>query len=206
MKGNRNKILIWILTWAVLFLVVIYSPIGSPELYRQNNYSSYNQVVNFSGGIANAPKRHVVQQYEETELAVPVYTREHKSYAVNTVVKPTGYNHQAVYAVTSPANNRKVTNQISARSGGGFTFAGSRGKSAQETSTRSNVEVTSISSDLAMAEDPVTNRQLATADEMSGGTDPGDTPIGPPIPVGEGLLALFLMAGGYALFKRITRI
>lgn len=206
MKGNRNKILIWILTWAVLFLVVIYSPIGSPELYRTDSYTTINQGVNFSGGIANAPAKHIVQQYEETELEIPVYTRESKSYTVNKVLKPTTYNHQPVYAVASPANNRVVSTRNDGGATGNFSFAGSRGKSAQEVSTRSNVEVTSFSTDLALSEDPVTTRQLASNDELLGGTDPGGDPTGPPIPVGDGMLALFLMAGGYALKKRISRI
>jgi len=169
-------------------------------------YTSYKQGVNFSGGIANAPTKHVVQQYEETELAIPVYTREYKSYTVNKLVKPTSSNHQPVYAVASPAGNRAVSAQNSGSATGYFGFTGSRGKSAQETSTRSNVEVSSFSTDLAMAEDPVTNRQFASESELNGGTDPGDSPTGPPIPVGDGLLALFLLAGGYVARIRFTRI
>src|SRR5450759_1973386 len=52
----QKNILVWVLPLAGLLLVVLYSPIGSPDLYKQRKYFIENQGVNFNGGIKNAPK------------------------------------------------------------------------------------------------------------------------------------------------------
>ena len=203
MKSNRKNILIWLLTWAVLFLVIIYSPIGSPDLYRPTNYAVYNQGVNFNGGIANAPTVHTYQQYEEPDLAIPAYTPAPKTYTVNASAGTSGTTGKTSYSVLAPANTRTATTQSSGgvASGGGFSFIGSRNQSAQGTSTPQTVNISSLSTDLAVVQDPTT-RQLATT-TTDGGTDPGGDPTGPPIPVGDGFWVLLLMAGGYAFKTRI---
>jgi len=197
--------MIWFLTWAVLFVVVIYSPIGSPELYEQNKYNGYYPGVNFSSGIANAPTMHTIAQYEETDLGIPVYTPERKTYTVNSVSQSAKDNHHTNYTVASPINNRTTSNQSIGGAGGGSTFMGSGTKSAQGKFTPQNVNVSSFSTDLAIAEDPTT-RQLAGNGILDGGTDPGGDPTGPPIPVGDGFWILLLLAVGYALKKGIPRI
>ena len=45
-----------ILACAFLLVLVLYSPIGSPENYVQNSYYTKNQGVSFSGKIQNAPR------------------------------------------------------------------------------------------------------------------------------------------------------
>jgi len=197
--------MIWFLTWAVLFVVVIYSPIGSPELYTQNDYDGYYPPVNFSTGIANAPTMHTIQQYEETDLGIPVYTPEQKTYTVNTPVQSRRDNHHTNYAVEAPINNRTTSNQSIGGGGGGSTFMSSGNKSAQGKSTPV-IGASSFSTDLALAEDPSTTRQLAGNAVLDGGTDPGGDPTGPPIPVGDGFWILVLMAIGYVIKLRIAKI
>jgi len=201
-KGNKKNILIWLLTWAVLSLVIIYSPIGSPELYRPSNYMVYNQGVNFNGGIANAPTGHSYQQYEEPDLAIPTYTPAPKTYTVNTSAGTSGTTGKTSYSVVAPAN-RTATTQSSGGvgSGGGFTFIGSHNQSAMGTSTPQTVNISSLSTDLSVVQDPTT-RQLASNGTLNGGTDPGGDPTGPPIPVGDGFWVLLVMAGGYAIIKK----
>lgn len=202
MKGKQKNIVIWFLTWAVLFVVVIYSPIGSPELYQQNRYDGYYTPVNFSTGIANAPAMHALPQNEETDLGIPVYTPERKTYTVNTAIQSTKDNHHTNYTVSAQTNNRTTSNPGIGGGGGGSTFMGSGNKSAQGKFTPT-VIVSSFSTDLAAAEDPT--RQLAGNAVLDGGTDPGGDPTGPPIPVGDGFWILLIMAAGYVMKKRITK-
>ena len=48
MHKSENTILIWVLIWAGLLLALLYSPIGSPNLYNHTNYFTENQGVNFN--------------------------------------------------------------------------------------------------------------------------------------------------------------
>jgi len=49
MNKNENTLLIWVLTTAGILLAILYSPLGSPDLYYTRNYFSENQSVNFNG-------------------------------------------------------------------------------------------------------------------------------------------------------------
>ena len=198
--------MIWLLTWAVLFVVVIYSPIGSPELYRQDNYIVYNQGVNFGGGIANAPKMQSYQQSDGMSMSLPTYTgtTTTKTYSVNQMASAERTIGQANYRVSATVNNKinTRTSTIQNRdSAGAYTFMNSR-KNSQAYSTPQTVDVSSLSTDLAINNDPTTTRQLASETVLDGGTDPGGDPTGPPIPVGDGFLALLVMVAGYTLWKR----
>ena len=53
MQRSENILLIWALTIAGIFLAVLYSPLGSQDLYHPRKYFSENQGVNF----INAPIR-----------------------------------------------------------------------------------------------------------------------------------------------------
>ena len=203
MKNNKKNILIWLLSWAVLFLVVIYSPIGSPELYRPNNYVVYSQGVSFKGGIANAPTSHSYQQSQEPELAVPINTDTHKSYAVNASAVTLKSASQTSYGVYASSNNAgSVASSQGGGSGGGGVAVGLGSKSSLASSTSQSVAVSSLSTDLNLAQNP-TSRQSVGYTPNTGGTDPGDDPIGPGLPIGDGFWILLLMAGAYAFWKRM---
>ena len=88
MHKSENTILIWVLTWAGLLLGLLYSPIGSPDLYKHRNYFVENQGVNFSGVeisrgsnevsflkvLKNATKSSSSYQDENADLNIPVVT------------------------------------------------------------------------------------------------------------------------------------
>ena len=205
MTKKGGKILLWILSWAILALVIVYSPIGSPDLYTGNKYIVYNQGVNFSGGIANAPKSHnYTEQSEMPDLGIPTYNPEQKSYTVNSpVISTSKINNRTNYSVSTPATGRTGTTSGGGAGASGIaTFGFSR--STQTNSTTNNgVGSISMTSDLTTVQDPtVTTRQGASAGALDGGTDPGGDPTGPPIPVGDGYWLLMLMAVGYAYWKR----
>lgn len=197
----------WILSWAILALVIVYSPIGSPELYTGNKYIVYSQGVNFSGGIANAPKVHnYTEQYETPDLGIPAYTPEQKTYTVNSSTASTSkINNGTNYSVSTPVTGR--TGITSSNGGGGVsgiaTFGFSRSTQSNPTSQNTAVGSISLTNNLTTIQDPtVTTRQGASAGALDGGTDPGGDPTGPPIPVGDGYWLLMLLAAGYAFWKR----
>src|ERR1035437_9321006 len=104
MHKSENTILIWVLSWAGFLLALLYSPIGSPDLYRHRNYFNENQGVNFNGEgisrgsreisflkvIANSP-RGISGQNEDAEINIPT--------ANNTSGKK--YNYQVSEATKS---------------------------------------------------------------------------------------------------------
>src|SRR5665647_228488 len=73
MVKKKRNIIIWALTWAVLFLVVAYSPIGRPDLYIGTSYYTYTQGVNFKGGIANAPSGTGLTANDNTDTEMSTY-------------------------------------------------------------------------------------------------------------------------------------
>ncbi|MDD5185474.1 MAG: hypothetical protein PHS84_09465 [Paludibacter sp.] len=207
MTKKGGKILLWILSWAILALVIVYSPIGSPDLYTGNKYIVYSQGVNFSGGIANAPKTHnYSEQYDTPDLGIPVYTPEPKSYAVNSFAGTSKINNGTNYSVSTPATTGRTGGTATNGAGGvsGIaTFGFSRSTQSNTTTQNNGVGSISMTSDLTTVQDPtVTTRQGASAGALDGGTDPGGDPTGPPIPVGDGYWLLMLMAVGYAYWKR----
>ena len=48
MTNSENTLLIWVLSIAALLLAVLYSPLGSPDLYHPRKYFAENQGVNFN--------------------------------------------------------------------------------------------------------------------------------------------------------------
>jgi hypothetical protein len=199
MNGRVNKILVWFLSWAVLLLIVIYSPIGSPNLYVHNKYDIHDQGVNFSGGIANAPAAHYYQQYEEQGFAAPVYTTEPKAYTINKGANTTKTIAQTNYEVITPANKSVLSQNISAPDGD-FFLVSSRSSAQSKTIILMN-GISTINTDLAMTGNPATTRQLTSEGMSDGGTDPGGDPIGSPIPAGNCYWILMFFAIGYAGYK-----
>ena len=195
--------MMWLLSWAVLALVIIYSPIGSPDLYTQNQYIVYNQGVNFNGGIANAPKSHSYgEQYELPDVGLPTYTPAPKTYTVNSAVSSSSINNNSSsYSVTSQENIR--TTVSGSNGGGGVTGIATfgSGRSSQNNSIDQNTGVSSLtlSSDLTGLQSPTVTTRQGANQTLNGGTDPGGDPTGPPIPVGDGYWILMLMAGVYIL-------
>jgi len=203
-NNKGQKILLWLLSWAVLAVVVIYSPIGSPELYTTNQYVIYSQGVNFEGGIPNAPKSGGFQQHETAEVGLPVYTPTSKTYAINSAVSSENLSsaktNYSAYSSSSDATGR--TGVASSGGGGGSMSSFVSGRSSQNNAISQNTGIStiSLSTELNTSNPKITKPQGAGA-AVDGGTDPGGDPTGPPIPVGDGFWLLLLMAGGYAFWK-----
>jgi len=184
-------------------VTVIYLPVVSPDLYRDNDLISYNHGVDFSNGIANSPKvKHIDVQYEESEL--PTYTSTNKTYTVNTSTTPKSSTGKADYAVTKQTHNQIFSTRSSYVSSNQevFSIINSQ-KVAQSKPTLQSNGITTLSSDLTLT-DNTTSREKATTDDPSL-TDPGGEPTGNPIPVGDGFWILLLLAGVYALYVSVFK-
>jgi len=199
MKNKKRNTVIWILTWAVLFLVVAYSPIGRPDLYVGTSYYINNQGVTFKGGIANAPKATAYATEEDgPEMTDYVPSTDYSAdYAGNAAE----YSPQNTSNGAANYSRASGSNQSSGQSGS-IILAGNSSKSAQGTATESN-DVSSLSSDLALTSSINSDRQAAGPNKPNGGRDPGGKSPKNPIPVGDGGCILLLMASGYIIYKKL---
>jgi hypothetical protein len=204
MKNKKRNIIIWLMTWAVLFLVVAYSPIGRPDLYVGNSYyiSSSNQGgVNFKNGIVNAPKGASLASAQDEDIETPTYTPDEGSSSSYTG-DASEYTPQNAVNGTSVETNS--TKGITPAHGAGGTLAyssSSRGSQAQGTSTAQN-DVSSLSSNLTLTSN-TNSLQAAPAASSNGGHHPGGhNPKNPPIPVGDGVWLLLVMVGIYSFWRK----
>ena len=199
MKNKKRNTIIWILTWAVLFLVVAYSPIGRPDLYVGTGYYISNQGVNFKEGIANAPKG-TAYATEEDESDIPDYTPTTDNNVDNSG-NASEYSPQNTNNGAANYSRASGSNQGSGQNGS-IILAGNSSKSAQGTATQSN-DASSLSSDLTLTSSASTDRQAAGPNKPTGGRDPGGKNPKNPIPVGDGGCILIFMATGYIIYKKL---
>ena len=200
MKNKKRNTIIWLLTWAVLFLVVAYSPIGRPDLYVGTTYYISNQGVNFKGGIANAPKA-VAYSTEENESEITDYAPA-TSYNAGDAGNTSEYSPQNTNSSSANYSRATGSNQGSGQSGF-IALSGNASKgSAQGTATAQSNDVSSLSSDLALTSSASTDRQAAAPNQPNGGRDPGGKKPKDPIPVGDGMWFLIIMAGGYVFWRK----
>ena len=189
------------MTWAVLFLVVAYSPIGRPDLYVGTSYYINNQGVNFKGGIANAPNGMAyATEEEDSEIADYAPVSEYNAdYGSNS----SEYSPQNTNTEDANYSNVNRSNQGSGQNGF-MVLSGNTSKgSAQGTATAQSNDASSLSSDLTLTSSASIDRQAAAPNKPNGGRDPGGkNPKKPPIPVGDGVWLLLIMAGGYVFWKK----
>jgi hypothetical protein len=198
MKNKKRNTIIWLLTWAVLFLVVAYSPIGRPDLYVGTSYYISNQGVSFKGGIANAPKGMAYATEEEnSEIEDYAPASEHNAdYGSNS----SEYSPQNTNSGDANYSRESGSNQGSGQSGF-MVLSGNASKgSAQGTATAQSNDVSSLSSDLTLTSSASTDRQAAPG--ANGRRDPGGKKPKNTIPVGDGMWFLIIMAGAYVFWRK----
>ena len=203
-KGNNRKrnTILWLVSWAVLFLVVAYSPIGRPDLYVGTSYMVYNQSVSFKGGIANAPNGKVFSEDLNADMPSPTYSPVGSSngeYEGNA-------SRFSPRSSSSSASNYNKSNSESGTGYGNAVLAYNSGRSsAQGTATAQNNDVSSLSSELALTSNVESRQAAPPSPKVDGGRDPGGKDPKNPIPVGDGLYLLLAMAGIYAIWKLKVR-
>lgn len=198
--------MIWMMIWAGLFIAVLYSPIGSPNLYYTQYYYSVNNSTPFNNGvIPNASSVKFTADNNSSELDIPDLSNSGLrsmmggagSYrSAGTVSSGSSYSSslpQTYQNNSSPSSGNIGGGGISIIAGNGsHSSAGSSGivmTNGIASLTTSNLSTTNTST-----------RQLTTQ-TLTGGTDPGGDPSGDPIPVGDGWGLLIFLATCYGVFN-----
>jgi hypothetical protein len=220
MDKREKTILIWVLSFAGMLLLLLYSPWGSPDLYTKKIYFAENQGVNFKFcDIKNSPKSgHVQSNYENNEIAIEDYYSERNK----QVHSSGGYNSGSTvsssriismnnvrssgsfHALSSPKSSEIHTGSTS--SGGGSMSGNSIGTISNSGnkgsgSSPADTGMTSTTVDLSLFGDSTVLLASNTAQKVDGYVDPNGDPINEPIPIPEGWSFLFLLTGVYAFIK-----
>ncbi len=204
MVNRQKNIFVWIITWAGLLLMVLYSPIGSPDLYTSKKYFTANQGVQFNGEvIENAPilKTREGNNYQELNvLSSTMELKNNTTYSVMTTSDNSKSNNYPTQTSGSLGSTQKNSN-----ADGGGVIAGNMGtflgKTSKENASPAPTGFMSLTTDLNSLTNTTTRQGVN--DYTSGMvTDPGDDPSGSTIPVGDGWELLILFGVCYVLFKR----
>lgn len=208
MDKKQKNILLWVLTWAGLLLLVLYSPLGSPELYSHAKYYAPYQGVVFNGSeIQNSMQiknKRTTGTPSLNQLSVPDNGQQLKrvfAYSISNAPKPSSSNsgNQVVLSqdnnVVSNSNN---TVDLNATYNG---FVARNSKSVEN----QNFGLPSLSTDLGLLADNNLNKQSAGTG-LAGTTDPGGDPTGNPIPVGDGWVFLIALSIIYTFLKMKKKI
>lgn len=224
MDKRQKNILVWVLTWASLLLLVLYSPFGSPDLYNNQKFYIANQGVAFNGSplstygsktlslnnvdIKNNSKKYV-NNYNGTaanSLSATITANSAKKMTINNAGASSSINSggsaNISFVSNTPTNNS--TNNSGAGFGGDLYSYGSK-NSKNKNNSGNSPELTSLSTNLGMlpsiTSDNTTKQGGTTS--LAGTTDPGGDPFGDPIPIGDGWIFLLCLAGTYAVWKFI---
>lgn len=208
MNNKKKNILVWIFTWAALLLVVLYSPIGSPDLYSSSDYAGVPN-ANFNESSIGNGANFSSESGSDNELDIPDYSDDESSINPSTSYNYTtpASNNTSSGAAASYSTSGSQTYQNSkdgssgTMSGGGSTFISNNGSNsgsdASSAVSMSNGGITTLSSNVT------TNSTLQAAPPASQttGHHPPHDPKNP-IPVGDGWVFLLLLAASYGIIKK----
>ncbi len=203
MDNRKKNIVVWFIVWSGLLLVVLYSPIGSPELYTPKNYFMANQGVQFSStSIVNYSPSKSGYKRAYQDLSAPVYDlpdlKDKTTYSVAGSEKTS---RSATSYFNGAANPTDATHQNVSPSGGiDWNLKSLSGKSTKDNSTPQKTGFLALTTDISSLTTTGTRQGTGYALD-SGGADPGGSPTGDPVPVGDGWELMILFMGGYLLFK-----
>jgi hypothetical protein len=207
LNKRQKKILTWIVVWAGLLIVVLYSPVGSPGLYSSQNYYADSQSVSLKGGgIINSPKGTSSSMDDDNGSVLPdISTTPGTNYSSGNYQSANSISRGSSYS--SPQSAYQNTNQSSTGASGGTGVSiiadeGSRSSNASSGIAMTNGITSITTSDLSSTNTSNKQSSPTGTTATAGGTDPGGDPTGDPIPVGDGWWALLLFGGIYVVLKR----
>ena len=197
--------MVWILVWAGLLIMVLYSPIGSPDLYTSSNYYVINRTVSAENGtILNTPKRNFESDNYSNDAELPEITSASASkYSAGNYQSPNvGSQGSTYYSQTQSYQNNNSSGTGYTGSGGSSIFSGggSHGNTGSSGITMTN-GITTLSLTTNMSNTGLTKESATTYTTGTGGTDPGGDPTGDPIPVGDGWVVFIALGVMYSFFK-----
>jgi hypothetical protein len=221
MNKSDHTILVWVLSWAGVLLALLYSPIGSPDLYHPQKYFAANMGVDFSKiTIINAPMNGYVSAPSSSELIVPMSDRA-STHSYNYSVNATGQTVlRSAGAVRRPSRasyaNRQgrvsaAANSASAGSAGGgnsMTYNTQRGVSSSNQNPEVVISIPQLDLNLFSVSDSTfqksadsnLNSTESQPQKVHGLTSPDGSPI-EAAPIGDGWVFLIILAAIYGIFK-----
>ena len=212
MDNKKKNILIWVLTWAGLLLIVLYSPLGSPELFNQNNYYTLNQSISYNNNgesTVNFPaaRRNSNNGGSYQAINIPEYnSSQSKMYSYSVSGSGNSLSSNTSYTTITNSFSSNQTTSNSGGGGGGESFYSSAGNNSRNKNTvPQQTGLLSLSTDLSSLTNNSSNKQLAGT-ATNGSSDPGGDPTGDPIPIGDGEIILLFLAIGYVGWKIRTVI
>jgi hypothetical protein len=200
MDKRKKIIIIWMLTWASLLVAVLYSPLGSPELYKEVNPVTY-QGVNFSNrDIANASK--IRNQVGNNSGAISVPNNNETRNYTYKISGNTSNNNTGSYTARQEDNFSLNQSSQSGEMDPQFGSIGGGSKSSERSvGSFGGNQSLSLNSDLSSVNNSPFQRATQDA-PLTGTTDPGGDPTGNPIPVGDGWVFLILLSVAYFVAKK----
>ncbi len=211
MISKKNKIFIWLLTWAGLLLVVLYSPLSSPDLYQSNPTFAINQGVSFSNSkTISVPTSHQNSSGESQDMGLPDYSNSNSysyssggsNYSANGVqsgINSTGSSGSNILHVNQQETGASTMGAVNFAAG--FTTHSSGTNSVGDNGISTANGFTSSQFNLVITNNTTTTRQAASASKPPY-TDPGGDPKGDPIPVPDGWGFLLSLSVVYLLIKK----
>ena len=194
----NNKYLLIFITLGIALVALLYSPVGSPELYQSDNYLLHypDQGVGLKGGLTNSPRKSPVHSSTTEDIS----TEDHP----NHFTPSTGVSSISLPAFNSSTSingfvqrKSKITQSSSAN--GSLLAVAGRG-------TKQDISGTSGTS--IFGENPFSSdRQLIRTTpfeytQPAGGTDPGTDPVGHALPLSDGLGVFILLICVYLFSKQ----
>lgn len=196
-----NKIISLSLIIGAVSILFLYSPLGSPDMYRASSYSfvAISQGVNFGGKIENSPRFSKLSRLKDDNQSFKM--PEITQHDISTGSKKTGiYNSSDLNK-----NNNKVTTKsnriIDAKKDVGFIASARSATTSSNNSTDNSTQTIVMQSLVNNMTSNDSRPAAAPAAPNDGGTDPGGDPEEPPIPVSDGCGILIVLAVGYTLLK-----
>jgi len=205
LNKRQKKIFTWIIVWAGLLIVVLYSPVGSPGLYSAQNYSINNQTISIkSGAIINSPKGAASSDDAGNDSDLPdISTTPATTNTTGNYQSSNSLSRGSSYSSQQPSYQNTNSSSTGTTGGAGVSIiagGGSRSSNASSAIAMTN-GIASISTTDLSTTNTTTKQSTSSGTLSTGATDPGNDPTGDPIPVGDGWGALLLFGGIYILFK-----
>jgi len=205
MRKKQKGIMTWIIVWAGLLIVVLYSPIGSPELYTSQNFYVQNQNVAIKKGeILNSPKNNSTSGTASDELDIPdVNLSSKSSYSSGNYTSANATSQGSSGGGMQTQSYQNYNSATGTMNGNGTPLLANRssriGEGSSGISMTNGITTISTTSDI----NNTTNKQSVSnqTNGTSGGTDPGGDPTGDPIPVGDGWVILVFFGVCYVAVK-----
>ena len=200
--------MVWIIIWAGLLVAVLYSPIGSPDLYSSQNYYVENRNITTDNVvIQNAPKVNSASENSDNGLDIPdISSMSRPTYTVSNNQSANSGSQGSSYGVQSQSYQNDNTSGSTGQSQEGSSFISSGKSSSRNNAGSSAIVMTNGITTLSLTNDlsSISTKQSTPTPYRggSGGTDPGGDPTAPPIPVGDGWGLLVMFGLCYVAFKK----